>query len=128
MNVSSPFQPNHLHFQCTFSKCFFSNDTNGHKGWKVALHRELKGQRSHFTKKGNLELTLLDLGNNFDHSGLRVTNHSHVVTKPTPNMNVVTGELITLTQVMAEEMVVAFEDDDDVQDKQEPFSPKSKSE
>jgi hypothetical protein len=43
-------------------------------------------------------------------------------------MNVVTGELITLTQVMAEEMVVAFEDDDDVQDKQEPFSPKSKSE
>jgi hypothetical protein len=48
-----------------------------------------------------------------------------VVAKPPPNKNVVTGQLITLAQVMAKEMAIAFkdDDDDDVGDEQKSFSP-----
>jgi hypothetical protein len=94
------------------------------------LCTEPRGQRSHFTKEGNLKLIFFDLGNNFNHTGLRLTNHSQVVVKPPPNKNAVVGELITQAQVMAKEMAIASEDDDDddVGDEQELLSPESKSE
>jgi hypothetical protein len=119
----SPFSPI-ICISNAHSASFFTDDTNGPRGWKVVLCKELRGQRSHFTKKA-LELTLFDLGNNFDHACLKVTNHSQVVAKPPPNVNTVAGELITPTQVMVKEMAIAFEDDDDdVGDEQEPLSPK----
>jgi hypothetical protein len=36
------------------STIFFADDTNSPRGWKVVLHKEPRGQRSHFTEEGNL--------------------------------------------------------------------------
>jgi hypothetical protein len=108
----SPFNPI-IYISNAHSTGFFVDDTNCFRVGKVVLHKELKGQRSHFTKEGNLELILFDLGNNFDHASLRLKDHFQVVTTPLPNKNAVTGELITPAQIIAKKMVVASEDDDD---------------
>jgi hypothetical protein len=72
---------------------FFVDDTSGLRGQKVILHKELKGQRIQFTRKGNPKLTLFDLGNNFDHAGLKVIDHSQAndTPIPPPNVNVMNG-------------------------------------
>jgi hypothetical protein len=55
------------------------------------------------------------LGNNVDHVGLRVANPREASTAPQPQNHVddLDGQLITLAQVMVEEIVVSFECDND---------------
>ncbi len=74
-----------------------------------------EGKRIQFTQKGNPKSTLFDLGNNFDHVGLRVIDHSqaNVTLIPHPNVDVIVGQSIIPTQMLVEEMVAAIEHDDD---------------
>jgi len=93
----------------------FANDTRGPKGWKVVLHKEPIWQRSQYTQEGNLKLNLFELGNNFDHVGLKMIKSIPIngYPIPLPNVDVMISELITTTQVMAEKMVVVSNYDDE---------------
>jgi hypothetical protein len=92
----------------------FANDIRGQRGWKVVLRKEFRGQRSQFTQEGNLEVTLFDFENNFDHVGLRVRSFPTTYISTPPNIvDVMVGELITPTQILIEEMATIFDHDDD---------------
>ncbi len=103
---------------------FFADDTRGLRGWKVVLHKELNGQRIQFTWEGNPKLTLFDLRNNSNHVGSKVIDHSqaNATLVPPPNVDVMVGQLIIPTQVLVEEMAIAFEHDNDEINEQEPLS------
>jgi hypothetical protein len=85
------------------------------------LHKEPKAKR---IQEGNPKLTLSDLGNNSKHASLRVIDHSQTngTLVPPPNVDAMVGQMITPTQMLVEEMAIAFEHDDDEIDEQEPLS------
>ncbi len=56
---------------------------------------------------------MFDLGNNVDHSGLRVIIPSEHAPTLVPYVNEMVSELITPAQVLTEEMVIRFDCDDD---------------
>jgi hypothetical protein len=95
---------------------FFAKDVQALRNWKVVLCQEPRGQRSEFTREGNPELALFDMGNNADHVGLRVdVNPTNIVVAIAqyPDANEVVCELITQTQILVEEITTTFEGDND---------------
>lgn len=51
--------------------------------WKVVLWQEFKGRRLEFSKNTDLKLVLSELGNNANHSSLKVANPKKEVATPT---------------------------------------------
>jgi hypothetical protein len=68
----TPLSAQSLAFPMHIEQVFFAKDARLPRNWKVVLQQKPKGQRSKFSRETNLELTLFDLGNNVDHSSLRV--------------------------------------------------------
>lgn len=62
---------------------------------------------------------MFDLRNNDNHVGLRMTIPLEQIVAPFQNMDEMDGEIITLAQVLAKELIVAFEGDDDEQDEKD---------
>jgi len=110
-------------FPMHVQQVFFVDDTKDPRGWKVVLCKEPRGQRSQFTQEGNLELTLFDLGNNYNHVGMRMIDLSQPPTSvPPPNIvDAMASELITLTQILIEEMATFSNHDDDEADEPNPL-------
>jgi hypothetical protein len=59
---------------------------------------------------------MFDLSNNANHVGLRMTIPLEQIVAPLQKVNEMDGEIITLAQVLVEELIVAFEGDDDEHD------------
>ncbi len=67
-------------------------------------------------REANLELAMFDLGNNVDHACLRMIISLELAPTPVPNVSGMVGELITLTQVLVEEMAITSYCDDEEDD------------
>jgi hypothetical protein len=80
---------------------------------------------SEFTKEGNPELALFDMGNNVDHVGLWVdvnpTNRVAIAAQY-PNVDEVVGELITWAQILVEEIATTSTGDNDDEELQQNLS------
>jgi hypothetical protein len=77
------------------------------------LFYEPKGQRLEFNRESNPKIPLFDLGNNVDYIGLRVGNLTKQPPTLIPNVDDMVGEMITLMQVLVEELAVASNVDGD---------------
>jgi hypothetical protein len=76
-----------------------------------------------YIQKVNVELALFNLGNNANHASLRMFVPMNDVVAPPINMTNVIGELITPTQVVAKEMVIVSNgENDDEGDEYSSFS------
>jgi hypothetical protein len=93
------------------NKFFFVESVSSHRNWKVVLRQELRGQQLEFHREANVKLALLNLGNNANHVGLRIRITTESTT-PLPSVDQLFGELITPTQVIVKEMVVASKGED----------------
>ncbi len=87
-----------LSYACQTS--FFCKSYTSTEELEGCITRKPKRQRNEFTKEGNPDLALFDMGNNVDHVGLQVdvnpTNRV-VATTQYPNVDDMVGELITRT-------------------------------
>jgi hypothetical protein len=100
-------------FPMHVEQIFFVDGGRVSQNWNVVLRKEPEGARSKFIKKTNPKLALFDLGNNFNHPGLKVTtNPIDDVVPMLPNVEMLIGDLITPTQVMVEKMAIPSKDDE----------------
>jgi hypothetical protein len=70
---------------------------------------------------------MFDLGNNVDHVGLRMTIPPKQVATPIQNANEMDGQIVTPTHILAEELAMVSEGDDDEQDQKDFATFESKS-